>query len=746
MSGFGSRTGGRRGSLGGLPTQAGWGMGGPVRRTGSGPSVSRHLQRTSSGPLSRQVGGPIRFNLEEVDADMGEAVPVIVPPAYNQITAEYISSTVDDSTLSPYKHKCDNLFTEKTLANNPEWIEYVNRLMNLRKCSESDAGLMVSTIEDDKVEPLTHAMVKHWQIPISQFDKSSLHDIKPLIHHPEVKNYIGEYREWLSQPNVGMLTKLKVSNFDPATQRLGPGIDAGGLSKSYLTNLASMIMRKFTEPITSSSIECAILNNNAARRRATANNKSRKVKNNKQSRNVTMRNAGPKPVHGATKRRHGGNENQNNLSMGPRVKTAKANPLNRSYSNSALMMGGENQQPSNMNVVNSVLSARYMHNQKKQNIAAKLFNIGKTVNTMAPIRFVFRAGLSKMHANATSGDIELLAKILFRHIFIDNRFNMTTMTFGLLRLPALYMLILASILAPKTVLKSGKETSLYDILLSDSPSQEEIIFLLNIYNLSIKLDSLTTEECEKLAIGKQRMDALNGYELSDAEKTELLEMYGITDMDSQEAMDTLADATVDDKERFMVLKNMEKRYFDSETNKKLVLELFNKIRELCISTGVNDSNVSGVGLMTLFTPLVEIEAEDLLSRLKISRGKTLRELARDGLSELERDGSNEILKLTCKIMVDLIEPIGNKLARRNVLINATGTMALPSILPLNVGTGNIVDPVIVFHVCGNSIDINVTSAVHTLNSYKGTEAENLAKYKNYISGLFTSKIVSMDRV
>jgi hypothetical protein len=332
---------------------------------------------------------------------------------------------------------------------------------------------------------------------------------------------------------------------------------------------------------------------------------------------------------------------------------------------------------------------------------------------------------------------------------ISHKFDDAILQFGQLRLPVLYALTISSMYKPRVNVVEGATpdtfVSLYDLLIKpiSELTKHEKLFLLQIYNVAVKLDCLTNEDRERYTIAEDSINTLCEYPRTEEETKILLGKFGI-DADNKESMESeeareVLEAGYDEAEIIMYLKKMETHYFGTPQNKSDVLELFENIFKLCDYNHyyeesedavdirkVHWTNFNGVQLLKLFMPNTQISAAHLISRIMTQDGQTLDVLARDRAAD-------HVLQLTCMQLLTLINNATNE-QRMNILQNITGSLSLPPLLNLVIDNGEMKAPGISYATCSSTMTINLKFLSHKLGKI---HAEVKSHDKRQILKLFT---------
>lgn len=343
---------------------------------------------------------------------------------------------------------------------------------------------------------------------------------------------------------------------------------------------------------------------------------------------------------------------------------------------------------------------RDMEKPKTSEQTSELINLFDTMKKQIfasePQRFNFRV-TSKTDAHTLerlNGVIDTISSALFRHIVKDSVITGQTLSFGLLRLPAVYILTLASLCKPK----NAQYGSLYDLLrvkVSDLTPKQSIA-VCELYNMCVKLDCETFDQVEEYALTAEQMKVL---------------------LSSQKSM-------------LDYLKVKEEMYFGNMANKRLVLNLFKSVYDklslyICINSDVWTTNLNGMNLFRVFMPCFSLSADDLLNVIYVNHTQILKYNTRD----------TEILKII-KMIVSLIreqeqDGVGDNLL--SFIRNVTGGLSLPSKIAMNIDNMEYAawNPVMMYHTCFNSVDIRVSLLRASLLR---SEEELKETLRNYLFG------------
>lgn len=340
--------------------------------------------------------------------------------------------------------------------------------------------------------------------------------------------------------------------------------------------------------------------------------------------------------------------------------------------------------------------------KKKPTVLVNIFDtMKKQIYASEPQRFNFRVTSKTdpqilVRLNVT---INTIASALCRHIIKDCIITGQTLSFGFLRLPAVYILTLASLCKSK----NATFGSLYDMLSMNYSdlSRNQLMILCEVYNMCVKLDSETYDQMEEYTLNDDKMVELL------ADKESMLNYVKVKDV----------------------------MYFGNRTNKRLVMlllqQVYNKLaNSVNIDSHIWKTNLSGMTLLRVFMPYFVIEPNELLKVIQVN-GRPILEY---------RSDNPELMKILNMIMSlireqDTFEKSVNLL---NLVRNITGSLSLPS--NININIDNILydawKPVIVYHTCFNSMDLRVNLLIPLLKNEK-TLIKTLS---NYLFGDFSGNM------
>jgi hypothetical protein len=326
----------------------------------------------------------------------------------------------------------------------------------------------------------------------------------------------------------------------------------------------------------------------------------------------------------------------------------------------------------------------------------------KQIYASGPQRFNFRVTgntdqriMERLHVT-----INTISSALFRHIVKDCVITGQTLSFGLLRLPSVYILTLASLCKSK----NATIGSLYELLNRDTGdlSMDQMRFLCEVYNMCVKLDCETYDQMDEHVLAEDRMVELLG---------------------NKQAM-------------LNYIKVKEAMYFGNRANKRLVMELFQSVYDklansVSISSQVWKTNLCGMTLFRVFMPCFVIEPEELLRVLLVSGNPILQ----------YRSQNPDFVKIV-GVVVELIREQDTEDKASNLLNfvrNVTGSLSIPVGISITIDQSNYEGwkPVIVYHTCFNSLDLRVNLLIPIS---KRSEVELKEALRNYMFGDFSGNM------
>jgi hypothetical protein len=337
-----------------------------------------------------------------------------------------------------------------------------------------------------------------------------------------------------------------------------------------------------------------------------------------------------------------------------------------------------------------------------------LFDImRKQIYASEPQRFNFRVTgkVDSRIMDRLKVVINTISSALVRHIVKDCVITGQTLSFGLLRLPAVYIMILSSLCKPK----NSTLGSLYD-LLSPNPkdlADDKLSVVCEVYNMCVKLDCETYDQIEKYVANDESMHTI---------------------LKNKESM-------------LDYIKVKEAMYFGNKTNKGLVLHLLTSVYDklsmyISKDSQVWKTNLNGMTLLRVFMPCFVILPSDLLPILNVNNMAI----------EQYKTPNTKLTKL-CKLIVQLINDQDTDAKSVNLLNfvrNVTGSLSPPSKINISIDTNNYESwkPLLIYHTCFNSLDLRVNLLYPLMPDTADAvlPAELITTLSNYLFGDFSGNM------